>query len=682
MAIINKRDTDGIKGTLAEGEFGYDAQGADRGRVYVGTNLGNSALAKKSEVDSKAASNQTMYIGTTANAINRSSASQTLTGVSIDGTAAIATTANSLNTSNSYTGVNITATGSLVFGSGGTLGPGSIYSDSNCGVIYRAKQANPVIAEHQWAKSDGTNIMSLTSTGMLNTGGINSGGTITGTTGNFSGINVTSTGSGESVFKPTATNQFHRLTVAASDYSSLPSYASTSIMHYGNTASGNFTTGIPNAGLGGLWSQNLSAMVIGNNSNAPIYILNDGTIKATLDTAGNLGLGTTSPANSKFGRTFTTQVTGAASVAITAGDYSSGAASTVTAVESLGARGDGNATFGGRFGASYRRNDGLTIPAGNTIGYYAFGGQWGTDVGYVPSKHLYTASICGVSEGAFTSATAMATGISFRTGPTGESLGDVNTTYGTEKMRLSSGGVLGLMTSPKIWHGTMRAFQVGGATSVVDNNSNETYICTNTYHDGTAWKYLNNGTAQIIDCTSGATYFYTAGSGTAGNTVSWTQIGRFDSAGVYASSFNGYTPVQQGGGAGQSTNKIYIGWSGTSLKAQVDGSDMGKIWCDNTATSSLGVSGYQRFPSGLIIQWGYKAGGVSGDDSATFPIAFPTVYLSGVATMNGNSADSGEHLTAHIISTSTSSISVRKVYGQATTTGAASQGWNYVVFGY
>lgn len=37
----------------------------------------------------------------------------------------------------------------------------------------------------------------------------------------------------------------------------------------------------------------------------------------------------------------------------------------------------------------------------------------------------------------------------------------------------------------------------------------------------------------------------------------------------------GFTPVQQSGGAGQTTNKIYIGWSGAGLKAQVDGTDLG-----------------------------------------------------------------------------------------------------------
>ena len=51
MAFINKQDTNGTKPALTEGELGYDKQGSDRGRVYVGTNTGNVPLAEKSETD-------------------------------------------------------------------------------------------------------------------------------------------------------------------------------------------------------------------------------------------------------------------------------------------------------------------------------------------------------------------------------------------------------------------------------------------------------------------------------------------------------------------------------------------------------------------------------------------------------------------------------------------------------
>lgn len=40
--------------------------------------------------------------------------------------------------------------------------------------------------------------------------------------------------------------------------------------------------------------------------------------------------------------------------------------------------------------------------------------------------------------------------------------------------------------------------------------------------------------------------------------------------------------------------------------------------------SSLGSSGWQRLPSGLIVQWGSANGNASGSQSITFPVAFPT----------------------------------------------------------
>lgn len=40
----------------------------------------------------------------------------------------------------------------------------------------------------------------------------------------------------------------------------------------------------------------------------------------------------------------------------------------------------------------------------------------------------------------------------------------------------------------------------------------------------------------------------------------------------------GFIPVQQGGGAGQLPNKIYLGWAaGAKLKAQVDATDLGNV---------------------------------------------------------------------------------------------------------
>jgi hypothetical protein len=42
----------------------------------------------------------------------------------------------------------------------------------------------------------------------------------------------------------------------------------------------------------------------------------------------------------------------------------------------------------------------------------------------------------------------------------------------------------------------------------------------------------------------------------------------------------GFTPVQQGGGSYQVGNKVYIGWDGGGLRAQVDGSDLGRFFME------------------------------------------------------------------------------------------------------
>ena len=42
-------------------------------------------------------------------------------------------------------------------------------------------------------------------------------------------------------------------------------------------------------------------------------------------------------------------------------------------------------------------------------------------------------------------------------------------------------------------------------------------------------------------------------------------------------------------------------------------------------TSSLGLNGYQKLPSGVIVQWGYVPSGGNNDLDVFFPIAFPSV---------------------------------------------------------
>ena len=85
----------------------------------------------------------------------------------------------------------------------------------------------------------------------------------------------------------------------------------------------------------------------------------------------------------------------------------------------------------------------------------------------------------------------------------------------------------------------------------------------------------------------------------------------------------GFTPVQQSGGAGQTTNKIYIGWSASGLKAQVDGSDLGTFVFGGAVVSNgrLAMAGdaafmappvntfYEPFPGAAIVGYAYGMAG-------------------------------------------------------------------------
>ena len=112
---------------------------------------------------------------------------------------------------------------------------------------------------------------------------------------------------------------------------------------------------------------------------------------------------------------------------------------------------------------------------------------------------------------------------------------------------------------------------------------------------------LNNALAAIVTLNGGGT----APSTTYGNMLwydssanvlkmrneaddAWITLGTLDQvANTFQASYDlGFTPVQQGGGTSQFTNKVYIGWDGSNLRAQVDASDRGPISFHN---QTLGI---------------------------------------------------------------------------------------------
>jgi hypothetical protein len=94
----------------------------------------------------------------------------------------------------------------------------------------------------------------------------------------------------------------------------------------------------------------------------------------------------------------------------------------------------------------------------------------------------------------------------------------------SSKLTLTSAGNLGLGVTPSAWGSNYRASQVGLYTSLAYEGG-KTLLNTNAYNDNTNWLYANAGPdyASRYQQSGGGHVWYTAGTGTAGNAISFIQ---------------------------------------------------------------------------------------------------------------------------------------------------------------
>ena len=98
----------------------------------------------------------------------------------------------------------------------------------------------------------------------------------------------------------------------------------------------------------------------------------------------------------------------------------------------------------------------------------------------------------------------------------------------------------------------------------------------------------------------------------------------------------GYSPIQQGGGANQANNKIYIGWDGAGkLRLQVDTTDFGHSWpIDVTSAAYLNGQPASFYGTAENVDIAYGAGIIGIEKADAAQAAADTAYAHGTGAYN------------------------------------------------
>jgi hypothetical protein len=108
---------------------------------------------------------------------------------------------------------------------------------------------------------------------------------------------------------------------------------------------------------------------------------------------------------------------------------------------------------------------------------------------------------------------------------------EVRDTGANPLLKLTNLGILGIGTTPSAWSPNYFALQISsnGSLSSTTGGATFTHLTNAAYFDGTNWKYTFTGVSsaryQLTDDGNGGRHsWFTAGSGIAGNSISYTQV--------------------------------------------------------------------------------------------------------------------------------------------------------------
>ncbi len=243
-----------------------------------------------------------------------------------------------------------------------------------------------------------------------------------------------------------------------------------------------------------------------------------------------------------------------------------------------------------------------------------------------------------------------------------------------------------------------------GAISALNLNPLGGSVLTknNTLDDGVGnASFLGTITAATANITGSLTATGTASAAAATTSTELVNLGQLGNGTVQINSLDGLLLTSSQGSAYLYTDSsgtgaandfvIRVGAAGAYQYVQV--SPAGAFSVPGTASAAAATTaanlvnlgqfpanvtgaGYQKLPTGLIIQWGWALCSIGSATTVNFPITFPTSMASVTATPSGISS---AELIASITSFSVSLVNIALV-SMSSTTGSVSVGW--IALGY
>ena len=207
----------------------------------------------------------------------------------------------------------------------------------------------------------------------------------------------------------------------------------------------------------------------------------------------------------------------------------------------------------------------------------------------------------------------------------------------TERMRITSGGNLGLAVTPSAWNSTLRVLEIGGPENayIAFNPSNlQSYIYWNAYYDtDNRYKKSSQNAAAFGFTASGSYAWFNAPSGTAGNAISFTQAMTLDASGrlgVGTTSLNNLITFTQTIGGSPANLSELEPYATLKIKGRPDRNNIVYVGAIDATTGMLIQSGTTSTAANLALN---PFGGNVGIGTSS-PVARLDAYYLSAATAN------------------------------------------------